>query len=127
MRLKNKVAIVTGGGSGMGRAASILFAQEGAKVVICGRREHEGSIAVEEILKEGGEAIFVKTDVSIESDVKRLIEKSILKFGKIDILFNNAGINSRDAGEVHNEDIETLNNIPQVKSVKPLNFAKNII
>ena len=102
MRLKDKVAIVTGGGSGMGRAASILFAQEGAKVVICGRREHEGSIVVDEILKEGGEAIFVKTDVSIESDVKRLIEKSILKFEKIDILFNNAGINSRDAGEVHN-------------------------
>ena len=114
MRLKNKVAIVTGGGSGMGRAASILFAQEGAKVVICGRREHEGSIVVDEILKEGGEAIFVKTDVSIESDVKRLIEKSILKFEKIDILFNNAGINSRDAGEVHNENIETLNNIMDI-------------
>ena len=111
MRLKDKVVIVTGGGSGMGRAASILFAQEGAKVVICGRREQEGGIVVDEISKEGGQAFFVKTDISIESDVQKLVEKTVLEFGKIDVLFNNAGINSRKAGEVHNENVETLNNI----------------
>ena len=114
MRLEDKIVIVTGGGSGMGRAASILFAREGAKVVIAGRREHEGGIVVDEILKEGGQAFFVKTDVSIESDVQRLIEKTVSEFEKIDVLFNNAGVNSKGEGEVHNESVETLTNIIDV-------------
>ena len=113
MRLEDKVVIVTGGGSGMGRASSVLFAQEGAKVVVAGRREKEGNLVVDEILEEEN-AIFVKTDVSIEADVQNLIEMTILKFGKIDVLFNNAGVNSREKGEVHNENIETLNNIIDV-------------
>src|SRR5881394_3144912 len=87
-----KVALVTGGTSGIGKATAIAFAREGAKVVLSGRREKEGLAVVEEIKKAGGIAHFVQADVAKEADVKRLVEATLAKFGRLDVAFNNAGI-----------------------------------
>jgi NAD(P)-dependent dehydrogenase (short-subunit alcohol dehydrogenase family) len=87
-----KVALVTGGTSGIGKATAIAFAREGAKVVLSGRREKEGLAVVAEITKAGGSAHFVQADVSKEADVKRLVEQTVAKFGRLDIAFNNAGV-----------------------------------
>ncbi|MCD6177903.1 glucose 1-dehydrogenase [bacterium] len=92
MRLEDKVAIITGGGSGIGRATAILFSKEGAKVVVTDLSEEGGKETVKEIKNQGGEAIFVKTDVSKKEDVERMKNECLEKFGKIDILVNNAGI-----------------------------------
>jgi len=87
-----KVVLVTGGNAGIGRAAAIEFAKQGAKVVVSGRREKEGQEVVGEIKALGGEAIFVRTDVSKERDVKAMIERTLATFGRLDFAFNNAGI-----------------------------------
>ena len=87
----NKVALVTGGGSGIGRATALAFAHEGAKVVVAGRREAEGQETVQLIEKAGGEALFVQTDVTDEAAVKALVEKTVAAYGRLDYAFNNAG------------------------------------
>ncbi len=92
MKLEGKVAIVTGSTAGIGKTTAILFAQEGAKVVISGRRADKGNEVVEEIKANGGEAIFVATDMAKEEDIDNLVQKTVEAFGKIDIVFNNAGI-----------------------------------
>ena len=91
-RFKDKVALVTGGTSGIGKTTALVFAAAGAKVGIAGRREHEGAEAVAEIEQAGGTAIFVKTDVTDEAAVENLVAKTIERFGKLDCAFNNAGI-----------------------------------
>ena len=88
---ENKVALVTGGTSGIGKAAALALGSEGAKVVVAGRREDEGREVVEAIQETGRKALFVKTDVSREADVKSLVEKTIAAFGSLDFAFNNAG------------------------------------
>jgi NAD(P)-dependent dehydrogenase (short-subunit alcohol dehydrogenase family) len=90
--LLNKVAIVTGGTSGIGRDTAVLFAQAGVKVVVAGRREVEGNETVEMIRAAGGDGFFVKTDVAIAAEVQALVRKTVEKFGRLDIAFNNAGI-----------------------------------
>ncbi len=99
MRLKNKTAIITGGGTGIGKASAVLFAKEGANVVICGRRkqklkEVENAVTKELGLKEKDpeRVLTVSCDVSKQDDVNKLINKSIKQFKKIDILLNNAGV-----------------------------------
>ena len=89
---QDKVAIVTGATSGIGRAAAIAYAREGAKVVVAGRRATEGEETVRLLQAQGGEGIFVKTDVSKAVQVKELVERTLQKFGRLDIAFNNAGI-----------------------------------
>ncbi|WP_326907680.1 SDR family NAD(P)-dependent oxidoreductase [Sedimentibacter sp. MB31-C6] len=91
MKLKNKVAIVTGSTSGMGRATAILFAREGAKVVVTGRNEERAKAVVEQIKGEGNEAIYVLIDTSKVEDAKVLLDKTLEAYGTVDILFNNAG------------------------------------
>lgn len=95
MRLGNKVAIITGAGSGLGRASAILFAKEGAKVVVADVSDAGGRETVAEIGSSGGEAIFVHTDVSKASDAENVIKTTKDKFGKIDIILNCAGIPQR--------------------------------
>lgn len=92
MKLKGKVAIITGGNSGLGRSTAILFAKEGAKVVIAARNKQTGEEVVETIKNNGGEALFVQTDVSKSADCLSVVQKTIDTYGKIDVLFNNAGV-----------------------------------
>ena len=87
-----KVALVTGATSGIGKATAIEFARAGAKVVLIGRREKEGAQVVAEIEKLGGEAAFVRADVAKDADVKRMVDFTVGKFGRLDIAFNNAGV-----------------------------------
>ena len=87
-----KVALITGGNAGIGRAAAIEFAKQGAKVVVSGRREREGNAVVTEIHALGGKAVFVRTDVSKATDVKAMIEQTLATFGRLDFAFNNAGV-----------------------------------
>lgn len=90
--LSGKVAIVTGGSSGIGKATAIAFAREGAKVVVASRREKEGQETVKQVQSAGSEGFFIKTDVSKETDVSAMVEKTIATYGHLDYAFNNAGI-----------------------------------
>ena len=92
MKLKGKVAIVTGSTSGMGRATAELFAREGAKVVVTGRNEARAKEVVDKIKAEGNEAIYVTADMLKMDDVKKIFDVTMETYGTIDILFNNAGM-----------------------------------
>jgi NAD(P)-dependent dehydrogenase (short-subunit alcohol dehydrogenase family) len=92
MKLKNKIALITGGGTGIGKATAFLFAKEGARVVITGRREQILQEAVDESKTENLEIEYVRSDISKEEDCKTAVEYMVGKFGRIDILFNNAGV-----------------------------------
>ena len=92
MSFQNKVALITGGTSGIGKATAILFARQGANVVVAGRREEQGNAVVDTIKGAGGEAFFVKTDVTQEEEVKHLVAETVKKYGRVDIAFNNAGV-----------------------------------
>jgi len=92
MRLENKVALITGGTSGIGEATALLFAKEGAKIAITGRNQKRGHAVTEQILKDGGEAIFVRTDVRKTDECRRVVAETVGAFKRLDILFNNAGI-----------------------------------
>ena len=87
-----KVALVTGANAGIGLAAARDFASKGASVVIAARREAEGTAAAEQIVSEGGNAIFIKTDVADEDQVKNMVDQTISTYGRLDYAFNNAGI-----------------------------------
>jgi NAD(P)-dependent dehydrogenase (short-subunit alcohol dehydrogenase family) len=87
-----KVVLVTGGTSGIGKTTAIEFARAGAKVVLSGRREKEGAQVVAEIKKLGGDAAFVRADVAKDADVQAMVKFTVDKFGKLDIAFNNAGV-----------------------------------
>lgn len=91
-RLEGKVAIVTGAGSGIGRAAALAFAREGASVVVADVVIEGGQETIKLIQQAGGQAIFVKTDVTQGEDVKAMVDKTIVSFGRLDCAFNNAGI-----------------------------------
>ena len=90
--LKGKIGIVTGGTSGIGRDTAILFAKAGAKVVVAGRREAEGKETIALVRAAGGDGMFVKTDVAQAAEVRALVERTVEKYGRLDVAFNNAGI-----------------------------------
>ena len=93
--LCGKVALITGGTTGIGRDTAVLFAKEGAKVVITGRREAEGNETVRLIRSAGGDGIFVKGDVSKATDVQSFVQRTVEKYGRLDVAFNNAGIEGK--------------------------------
>ena len=95
-RLEGKVAIITGATSGIGEAATELFAKEGAKVVFAGRRQERGGPIEKRLRDQGLEVTFVATDVRKQEDLEKLVEKTLEAYGKIDVLFNNAGLSGYD-------------------------------
>jgi NAD(P)-dependent dehydrogenase (short-subunit alcohol dehydrogenase family) len=92
MRLQNKSALITGGTSGIGEATAYLFAKEGAAVAIAGRNETRGHAITAQILESGGKAIFIRTDVRKAAECNRAVAETLQSFGRIDVLFNNAGV-----------------------------------
>jgi NAD(P)-dependent dehydrogenase (short-subunit alcohol dehydrogenase family) len=92
MRLQDKVTIITGAGSGIGREAALIFAREGARVVVADMNEDAGTKAVGDITAAGGEAIFVSTNVAQAASVEALVRETESRFGRLDVMFNNAGI-----------------------------------
>jgi NAD(P)-dependent dehydrogenase (short-subunit alcohol dehydrogenase family) len=109
IRLDGKVAIVTGGTGGIGQGVAEAYARAGAKVVVSGRNEAEGSRIVDKLRKEGGEVRFQAADVSRESDVKALVESAVDHYGRLDIAFNGAGIASLGPlAELKEEDFDRV-------------------
>ena len=92
MRLKNKVAIITGGGTGIGQGIALQFAQEGAYVAICGRREEPLKETVKQIKDADGESIYSVADISSFEQIQEVVNTTLMKWGQIDILVNNAGV-----------------------------------
>ena len=92
MRLKDKVAIITGSGRGLGREAAVLFAQEGARVVVCDINEQAAADAAKDISDAGGAVMWARVDVTDPDSVRAMVDGAMERFGRIDILVNNAGI-----------------------------------
>lgn len=110
--LTHKVALITGASSGIGQASAFAFAQAGCKLILAARREVEGQALVETLRQIGTEAYFIQTDVLVEDQIKRLIQKSLDYFGRLDIAFNNAGTEGRNLAftEQTNADYELAMN-----------------
>jgi glucose 1-dehydrogenase len=92
MRFNKKICLVTGGGSGIGKATCLRFVEEGASVIVIDRDEQNGNNTVTEIKKSGGDAMFIKTDISIVEDIIKCVDAVISKYGKVDVLVNNAAM-----------------------------------
>jgi NAD(P)-dependent dehydrogenase (short-subunit alcohol dehydrogenase family) len=114
MRLKDKVAIITGGGGGMGRVAAQMFASEGARVVVAEYSETAGRETVEIVRAAGGEATFVKTDVASESDAKAMVDHAVATYGRLDCLYNNAGVMPEADHSVIDTDVATWDSVMAV-------------
>ena len=93
MRLQGKVSIITGAGSGLGKGIALVFAREGSKVVVAEIQEESGQAVSRQIKAEGGEALFLRTDITRASEVEKMVEGTLKAYGRIDVLVNNAGIN----------------------------------
>jgi NAD(P)-dependent dehydrogenase (short-subunit alcohol dehydrogenase family) len=115
MILQDKVALVTGGASGIGRATAIAFGAAGAKVVFSDIRGVEGEETADLIRETGAECLFVKSDVSSEADVRELVQKAIATYGKLDCAFNNAGIDLA-VKPLHEQSIEDFDKIMAVNT-----------
>jgi len=112
-RLPDRVAIITGAASGIGKATAKLFAGEGAKVVLADRNSEYGAAVAQEIVAAGQTAIFLETDVRVSESVERMVDKTVDAFGHIDILFNNAGVDLR-AGLIHEMTEEVWDEIVEI-------------
>jgi NAD(P)-dependent dehydrogenase (short-subunit alcohol dehydrogenase family) len=99
MRLKGRVSVITGSGAGQGRAAALLFAREGARVVVAELKEEDGQDTVDQVKKEGGEAAYVHVDVSKSQDVQNMVKFAVDRYERLDILYNNAGVSGRPYGD----------------------------
>jgi len=104
-KLSNKVAIITGATSGIGKATAFLFAEEGADVVITGRRAELGQRVENEIRQRGARCLFVQADHIQTDDCSRVVERTLAEFGRVDILFNNAGIVTKGTAETTSDEI----------------------
>ncbi len=109
-----KVALVTGGSAGIGRATAIAFAREGAKVVVASRRTKEGEETVQLVRQAGSDGFFIKTDVAKAADVRAMVEKTIATYGRLDCAFNNAGVVEKTPGPLVEQTEETFDQIVSV-------------
>src|SRR5258707_736103 len=114
MRLADKVAIITGAGGGMGRVASQMFAAEGAKIVVAEFGEAAGEETVRLVREAGGDATFVKTDVSNEASAKSMVDQAVSTYGRVDVLYNNAGIMPEADHSVIDTDVATWDQVMAV-------------
>jgi NAD(P)-dependent dehydrogenase (short-subunit alcohol dehydrogenase family) len=114
VRLKDKVAIITGAGGGMGRVAAGMFAAEGAKVVVAEFGEAAGNETVRLVKAAGGEATFVRVDVSSEADAKAMVDHAVSTYGRLDVLYNNAGIMPEADHSVIDTDVGTWDTVMAV-------------
>ncbi|HZG17846.1 MAG TPA: glucose 1-dehydrogenase [Candidatus Bathyarchaeia archaeon] len=112
MRLQGKVALITGAGSGIGKSTALLFAQEGAQVIVNDRQEEAGKETVQEIAESGGEALFLQADVTDAAQVERMVQQALEQCRKIDVLFNNAGISG--VGALHETSEELWDKVVNV-------------
>jgi NAD(P)-dependent dehydrogenase (short-subunit alcohol dehydrogenase family) len=120
--LNAQVAIVTGGGSGIGQGVALALAREGARVVVCGRRAEALERTVLAIEELGGDGLAVQADVSRTEDVERLVSQTIEAYGRVDILINNAGIGG--SGPIHEHDVETWDRVMAVNLRAPFLTAR---
>lgn len=128
MRLKGKVAVITGGAGGIGKATAILFSSEGAKVTIADTRKDETAAVVMAIQGDKEDALGVTTNVSVEDDVRGMVDETISVFGKIDILFNNVGINPEKSRKALVEcDLQDWDNIMDVNLKAIVMTSKYVI
>jgi NAD(P)-dependent dehydrogenase (short-subunit alcohol dehydrogenase family) len=114
VRLQDKVAIITGAGGGMGRVAAQVFANEGAKVVVAEFGEAAGRETVQGVEAAGGEATFVKTDVSDEGSAKAMVDHAVATYGRVDVLYNNAGVMPEADHSVIDTDVATWDQVMAV-------------
>ena len=105
MKLSGKTAIITGATSGIGKATALLFAEEGAQVVITGRRAELGQRVLDEIQQRGARGVFVEADHTQAEACSRVLERTLAEFGRVDILFNNAGIVTKGTAETTSEEV----------------------
>jgi NAD(P)-dependent dehydrogenase (short-subunit alcohol dehydrogenase family) len=123
--LKDLVAIVTGGGSGIGRGIALALCKEGVRLVICGRRQASLDETLKLIREQGGLATAVQTDVSIEEDVDRLVKAALAAYGTLDILINNAGISG--GGRIHETDVADWDRVMAVNLRGPFLTARAVL
>jgi len=114
VRLEDKVCIITGGGSGMGRVAAELFAREGAKVVVAEVTEEAGQDTARTVTEAGGQATFVRADVSNDAEARAMVDHAITTFGRVDVLYNNAGIMPAADHSVIDTDVATWDKVMAV-------------
>ena len=127
MRLADKVTIITGAGGGMGRVAAQLFAKEGAKVVVAEYSEAAGRDTVAMVEAEGGSATYVRADVSKEADAKAMVDHALATYGRVDVLYNNAGIMPEADHSVIDTDVDTWDQVMAVNVRGPFLGCKYAI
>ena len=127
MRLADKVTIITGAGGGMGRVAAQLFAKEGAKVVVAEYSEAAGRDTVAMVEAEGGSATYVRADVSKEADAKAMVDHALATYGRVDVLYNNAGIMPEADHSVTDTDVDTWDQVMAVNVRGPFLGCKYAI
>jgi NAD(P)-dependent dehydrogenase (short-subunit alcohol dehydrogenase family) len=127
MRLANKVALITGSAGGMGRVAAELFAREGASIVVTDIAEEQGTEVVQTIHSAGGHALFIKANVSIESEVQHLVASAVAEFGHIDVLYNNAGVMPLDDGSVTETSESTWDHVMDINLKSAFLCSKYVI
>ena len=114
MRLKDKVSVITGSGGGMGRIAALRFATEGSSVVVADSHGEAAEETVRQIRSKGGEAIAIRADVSVEADAKAMIDLAMRKYGKVDVLYNNAGVMPEADHSVVDTEVEVWDQVMAV-------------
>jgi NAD(P)-dependent dehydrogenase (short-subunit alcohol dehydrogenase family) len=125
--MEDKVALITGGGSGIGRASALAFAGAGAKVVVSGRRETEGQETVALIKQHGGQALFLKGDVTREADVESLVAQTLATYGRLDAAFNNAGIEGEVGKQTHEQSVANYRSVMDINVLGVLLAMKHEI